>query len=87
MNRKPASHRKRRIKKTYNIKEYFCEACGHQFQLAKAEKVETCNKCGGKLKIIGRFKSTRLPRGSPRRGQPWLTSELFMEERKQEVKE
>jgi len=70
----------KRVKKTYNVKEYLCEACRHQFKTSRPEKIETCNKCGGTLKIIGRYKSSKPPMGSPGRGQPWLTSELFMEE-------
>jgi len=76
----------KRDKKTYNVKVYHCDGCGHIFHTAKSEKIEFCNKCeGGKVKIVDRYKSKRLPRGSPRRGQPWLTSELFMKERKRGV--
>jgi len=87
MSRKQASQRRGRIKKTYNVKEYLCETCWHQFKLAKPLETETCDKCGGTLKIIGSYKSTRPPRGSPPRGQPWFTSDLFYKERPKEQTE
>ncbi len=62
---------RRRERRTYNVKTYWCKVCGHIFHTANPKARKTCEHCGGELEMIDKYKSRRPPRGSPRRGKPW----------------
>jgi len=59
--------------KTY-IYEYRCTSCGHIFSTGK-QGLEVCEKCGCRLKLLGRYSRSRGQRLTyPGRG-PWITPE------------
>ena len=57
--------------KTY-IYEYRCPSCGHIFSTGK-QGLKICEKCGGKLKLLGKYPKSRGQRLTyPGRGR-WIT--------------
>lgn len=55
------------------IRAYLCQACGHIFKTVK--RPQMCNKCGGKLTLLDRYKEHKPKLGRRR----WITPEDFYE--------